>query len=102
MGQIAHLMLTKLPSFLRTPIACKQKFNAIYKQYKDDKIVNGISSNDHHECPFYDALNSWWHQSENVMKHVNVFANEIDVIVGNPKFQIDFDIGSRVMLIKNP
>jgi hypothetical protein len=28
---------------------------------KNDKIVNGISSNDHHECPFYDALDSWWH-----------------------------------------
>jgi hypothetical protein len=27
--------------------------------YKDDKITDGISSNDHHEFPFYDALNSW-------------------------------------------
>jgi hypothetical protein len=41
--------------FSRIPIICNQKFNAIYKQYKDDKIANGISSNDRHGCPFYDA-----------------------------------------------
>jgi hypothetical protein len=29
------------------------------------------------------------------MKHVNVSTNEIDVILGNPKFQIDFDSGSK-------
>jgi hypothetical protein len=38
------------------------------KQYKDDKITNGILGNDCYECPFYDALDSWWHQSGNVMK----------------------------------
>jgi hypothetical protein len=46
--------------FSKTPIVCKWKFNAISKQYKDDKITNGISSNDCHES-FYDALDSWWH-----------------------------------------
>jgi len=25
----------------------------------------------------YDALDSWWHQNENVMKHVNAFTNAI-------------------------
>ncbi len=74
-------MLVRLPSFSKTQIVCKWKLNAIYKQYKNDKIANGISSNDHHECPFYDALDSWWHWNENVMKHVNVFANEI---MGSP------------------
>jgi hypothetical protein len=66
-------MLASIFQFLRTPIAWKQKFNTIYKQYKDDKVANKISSNDHHECPFYDALDSWWHQSGNK----NVYANEI-------------------------
>jgi hypothetical protein len=54
-------MLASIFGFLRILIACKWKFNAIYKQYKDDKIANGILDNDHHECPFYDALDSWWH-----------------------------------------
>jgi hypothetical protein len=58
---------------------------------KYDKIANGISSNDHDECPFYDALDSWWHQSGNVMKHGSASANEIDEIVGSPKFQIKPD-----------
>jgi hypothetical protein len=54
-------MLTSILGFSRTPMACKWKFNAMYKQYKDDKIVNKISSNDCHECPFYDALDNSWH-----------------------------------------
>jgi len=71
-------MLATLLGFSRTPITCKQKFNSIYKQYKNDKIANGIFDNDCHECLFYATLNSWWHQSGNVMKHVSAFANEID------------------------
>ncbi len=38
-------MLVSIPRFLRTPIVCKQKFNAIYKQNKDDKIANENSHN---------------------------------------------------------
>jgi hypothetical protein len=48
-------MLVTLLGFSRIPITCNQKFNAIYKQYKDDKIANGISGYDRHEYPFYDA-----------------------------------------------
>jgi hypothetical protein len=51
-------MLASICSFSRTPIACKQKFNATYKQYKTNEIVNIISSNDCHESPSYDALDS--------------------------------------------
>jgi hypothetical protein len=49
-------MLVSILGFSKIPISFKHKFNPIYKQYKDDKIANQISSNDHHECPFYDAL----------------------------------------------
>jgi len=38
-------MLASIPIFLRTPIVYKQKFNAIYKQNKGDKIANEISHN---------------------------------------------------------
>jgi deoxyribodipyrimidine photolyase-like uncharacterized protein len=71
-------MLVSILGFLRNPIAWKHKFNAIYKQYKNDKVANKTLGNDRHECPFYDALDSWWHWSENVMKYVSVFANEIE------------------------
>jgi hypothetical protein len=65
-------MLISIFGFSTTPITSKRKFNTIYEQYKDDKIVNKISSDDCHECPFYDALISWWHWSGNVMKHVSI------------------------------
>jgi hypothetical protein len=59
MGQIAHLNVGYTHYFFKdSRIACKQKFNRIYKQYKDEKIANGISGYDCHECLFYDALNS--------------------------------------------
>ncbi len=74
----------------------------IFLMVKDDKITNGISSNDCDECPFYDTLNGWWHQSGDVMKHVNAFMNEIDEIVNNPKFQTDLDDGSRGDANKKP
>jgi hypothetical protein len=36
------------------------------------------------------------------MKYANVFANEIDEIVGNPKFQTNFDSGSKDDVSKEP
>jgi len=59
------------------------------------QIVNGILGNDHHECPFYDALDSWWHQNGNVMKHVSASTSEIDEIMGSPKFKINIDSGFK-------
>jgi hypothetical protein len=88
-------MLASIPGFSRTLIFCKQKFNAIYKQYNYDKIANENLGIECHECPFYDALNSWWHQSGNVMKHVSTFFNETKKIVGNPKSKVDFDSASK-------
>jgi hypothetical protein len=78
-------MLASIFRFLKTLITCKQKFNTIYKQYKDNKIVNKIASSDLHKCPFYDALDSWWHQNGNVMKHVSTYANETKEIISNPE-----------------
>jgi hypothetical protein len=52
-------MLASICRILRISITYKWKLNAIYKKYKDDKIAKEILSNDHHECPFYDALDSW-------------------------------------------
>jgi hypothetical protein len=50
------------------------------------KLQNGISRNDWNECPFYHTLDNWWHQNENVMKHVTDFVDESDQIMGSPKF----------------
>ncbi len=68
---------------------------------KDHIQIGPISSNHCHECPFYDALNSWWHWNGDVMKHVSIFANEIEEIVGNLEPQIDFDLFQRMKVVKN-
>jgi hypothetical protein len=67
-------------------MACNCKFFAISKQDKDDKIATQILSNHCHECSLYDALDGWWHQNENVMKHASAPANEIDEIVNSLQF----------------
>jgi len=36
----------------------------------------GHAHPDRHECRFYDALNSWWHQNGNV----NAYVNEIEEV----------------------
>jgi hypothetical protein len=59
------------------------------------KLQNGISHNDWNECPFYHTLDNWWRQSENVMKHMNDFVDEIDEIMGSPKFQTKFHNGFK-------
>jgi hypothetical protein len=40
MDEASHSNVGFLPRFSRTPIAYKQNFNAICKQYKDDKICD--------------------------------------------------------------
>ena len=40
----------------RTAEACKNKFKVLYKQYRLDKMANGVSGSDRHECKFYDAF----------------------------------------------
>ena len=64
-------MVMMLPKFNRTAIACRKKFKAIFDAYKEDKMANGISGNNRHESKFYEALDEWYHQAGQVMKHVS-------------------------------
>jgi hypothetical protein len=68
-------MVAVIPGLNRTAEACKKKFNVLYKQYRLDKMANGVSGSDRHECKFYDAFDQWWHQTGTVMKHVTASAN---------------------------
>ena len=34
-------------------------------------MANGISRNARHESKFFDAMDEWWHQTGQVMKHVS-------------------------------
>ncbi len=65
------------------------------------KLQNGISCNDWNECPFYHTLDNWWHQSENVMKHVSDFVDEIDEIMGSQNSKQNFTVVLKMMIVKN-
>jgi len=45
-------------------------------QYKTNKLANGISRKERHECKFYESIDQWWHQVDIIMKHVTTFAND--------------------------
>ncbi len=47
------------------------------------------------KCPFYDALDSWWHWNWSLMEHVTTFVNEINEVSTNPKFQTKIDSASK-------
>ncbi len=52
MIQLHIQMLVSIPDFSKIPVAFKHKFNAIYKQHKNEMIANGILGNDFHKCLF--------------------------------------------------
>lgn len=68
-------MLAVQLKFNWTSLVCKKKFTAIFEAYKEDKMANGISGNDRHESKYYKAMNKWWHQVGQVMKHVSTTNN---------------------------
>lgn len=83
-------MLAVIPGLNRTAEACKKKFNILFKQYRHDKIANGVSGSDRKECKFYDAFDQWWHQTGTISKHVTSTASD------NTPFQASQDSEERV------
>ena len=63
-------ILCQLPNFKKSTVACKKKFNSLFKMYKEDKISNGISKESRHECKYFEELDTWWHQANFVIKHI--------------------------------
>ena len=37
---------------------------------------NSILGNDHHESKYYEAMDEWWHQAGQIMKHVSATTND--------------------------
>jgi len=92
-------MLASILDFSRISIACKYKFNAIYINTTMTKLQMVFQIMIIMNVVFYDALDNWWHQNGNVIKHVNAFTNDIDEIMGNPKFQKINDNNSNLILV---
>ena len=64
-------MVVMLPKFNRSATACRKKHENLFKAHKEDKMANGILGNARHESKFFDAMDEWWHQTGQVMKHVS-------------------------------
>jgi hypothetical protein len=62
----------------------KYKFNEIYINTRMTRLQMGFQIMIIMNVIFYDALDNWWHQNGNVIKHVNAFTNDIDEVIGNP------------------
>jgi hypothetical protein len=62
-------MVTTIPRFTRIIKTCKKEFNLLLMT---NKLTNGISRDERHECKFYESINQWQHQV--VMKNVTAFA----------------------------
>ena len=62
------VMLLKLN---RSATACRKKYENLFKAYKEDKMANEISRNACHESKLFDAMDEWWHQTVQIMKHVS-------------------------------
>lgn len=76
-------MVVMHPKFTRTSQACRKKFEKIFKAYKEDKMANQISGNDRHESKFYEAMDEWWHQAGQIMKHVLATTNASEEFQGS-------------------
>ena len=78
-------ILCQLPSFKKSAVACKKKFNSLFKMYKEDKVLNGISGESRHECIYFEKFDAWRHQASSVMKHVSGTAHVPDLRGDNEK-----------------
>jgi hypothetical protein len=65
-----------VPSFKKTPKACKNKFGNLVSDYKEAKAKNNISGHGRHDCKYYHSFDEWWSDSGSVMKHVSATTND--------------------------
>ena len=61
-------ILCQLPGIKKSVVACKKKFNSLFKMYKEDKFSNGIFGESRHECKYFEEFDTWWHQVGSVKK----------------------------------
>ena len=63
-------MVTSIPGFTRSSLACQRKFNSLIKQHKKDICAMRESGQAHYACKFFHSLDRWWRINGTVMKHV--------------------------------
>lgn len=94
------MIIATFARFTKLFEVCKKKFNILFKQYKCDKMANGIYGESRHKCKSYDSIDLWCHQAQVIMKYVSTFANEFfgqPTTPTTPKKNIDF-LGNKSTL----
>lgn len=76
-------MVTSIPGFTRSSLACQRKFNSLIKQHKKDICAMRESGQAHYACKFFHSLDRWWRINGTVMKHVTRSGNSPNRHVSN-------------------
>lgn len=82
-------MVSLIPGFQRSGLACQRKFNALIKQHKKDILELKESRRECYNYRFYDILDRWWHTNGTVMKHVTASPNDSESL-GNPEHLTEY------------
>ncbi|XP_024382268.1 uncharacterized protein [Physcomitrium patens] len=82
-------MVSLIPGFQRSGLACQRKFNALIKQHKKDILELKESGRERYNYRFYDILDRWWHTNGTVMKHVTASPNDSESL-GNPEHLTEY------------
>lgn len=82
-------MMSLIPGFTRSSLACQRKFNALIKQHKKDVLDLKEFGRDHHSYKFYDLLDRWWHTNGTVMKHVTANLHESESLGNHLEYMED-------------
>jgi hypothetical protein len=70
--KLHRMMLIACPGFRKSHSACKKKWDAEYKKYKEDKRFLQISGNDRHiQSRFFEQIDMDWANRANVKKVVH-------------------------------
>jgi len=94
-------MLASIIGFSRISIVGKYKFNEIYINTRMTILQIGFQIMIIMNVVFYDALDNWWHQNGNVIKHVNAFTNDIHEVMDNPFIYLFDNISNLIIIVGN-
>jgi hypothetical protein len=77
--KLQRMMIIACPGFRKSHSACRKKWDAEYKKYKEDKRFLSISGHDRHiQCRFFDQIDRDWANRANVNKVVHSDASGSD------------------------
>ncbi len=71
LAQVTLPHVVAILDFSRSAYACKKKYMTFLKNYKAEKITNGVFGNNRHGGKFYEAMDHWNHHNGQFIKVVS-------------------------------